>query len=597
LAVAIGLTFPAPHDTSAAAIVDGRLVFATEEERHTRHKHSRGEPPINSVVQTLRYLSRLGIKPDGVDIFAINWDPNLLPLRVRRSWGIALVNRYLAAGYLEDLKSLTIDFAKWTYHSFNFVEIAKFILKKAYRQIGSPFPVDAKIIPVMHHLTHAAAAYYFSGFSSSSVLSIDGGGERDATTIWKVKDGEFERIASIEVGDGSVGLLYDSVSERLGFDIFEGPGKVMGLAPYGKNEEKISSKFGQVFKVFDNGDIPYRLSDTFRKSRVIWTVDRDRMYGQIADYLTEGLDLSWSPTKQLSEPVSNVAWSLQHLVESTMEATAKWTKVQTGENKICLAGGVALNAKANMNLYYSKMFGDMFVFPCANDAGCSVGAAAYAYEHFIGEKMKHGKLTDVCFGPEYDDQVVKDIVNKGKWNSEYIGGDVSQVANLVSKGKVIAWYQGRAELGPRALGSRSIVADPTKKETWKMLNAIKGREFWRPLAPSVLDEDKEDYFRQPTDHRFMILMFKMTEEGAKRAPAVCHVDMTARPQTVTRENERWYELIKSFKDLTGEGIIVNTSFNLAGEPMVETPREAIVSFALGGFDALYLQGWLVRKNP
>jgi carbamoyltransferase len=211
--------------------------------------------------------------------------------------------------------------------------------------------------------------------------------------------------------------------------------------------------------------------------------------------------------------------------------------------------------------------------------------------------MKHGKLTDVCFGPEYDDQVVKDIVNKGKWNSEYIGGDVSQVANLVSKGKVIAWYQGRAELGPRALGSRSIVADPTKKETWKMLNAIKGREFWRPLAPSVLDEDKENYFKEPTDHRFMILMFKMTEEGAKRAPAVCHVDMTARPQTVTRENERWYELIKSFKDLTGEGIIVNTSFNLAGEPMVETPREAMVSFALGGFDALYLQGWLVRKNP
>jgi carbamoyltransferase len=449
----------------------------------------------------------------------------------------------------------------------------------------------------MHHLTHAAAAYYFSGFSSTAVLSIDGGGERDATTIWKVKNGEFERIASIEVGNGSVGLLYDSVSEKLGFDLLEGPGKVMGLAPYGRPDEKIFSRFEQVFNVFDRGDVPYALAAKFRKPHVVWIPDRDKMYGQIADFLTEGLDLHWNATKELSKSAADLAWSLQHLTEIIIEATAKWTKEQTSENKICLTGGVALNAKANMNLHYSKLFEDMFIFPCANDAGCSVGAAAYAYEHFLGEKMKHSRLNDVFLGPEYDDQITKDIVAKGKWNSEYIGDDVGQVAKLVSKGKVIAWYQGRAELGPRALGGRSIVADPTKKETWKMLNGIKGREFWRPLAPSVLDEDKEIYFKEPTDHRFMILMFKMTEEGAKRAPAICHVDMTARPQTVVRaNNKRWYELIRSFKDLTGEGILVNTSFNLAGEPIVETPREAMVSFALGGFDALYLQGWLVNKN-
>ena len=593
----IGLTFPAPHDTSAAVIVDGRLVFATEEERHTRHKHSKGEPPINSLIQSLRFLSKLGMNPDDVDLFAINWDPKLLPLSMRRSWGVALMNRYLAAGYMESLTSMTSNFVRWTYRAFNFAEIAKFILKKAYRQIGSPFPVDARIVPVMHHLTHAAAAYYFSGFSSSAILSIDGGGEREATTIWKVKNGEFERIASIKVGDGSVGLLYDSVSERLGFDIFEGPGKVMGLAPYGRPDAKISRRFQQVFNILDNGDSPYILAERFRKPRVIWMGDRDRMYGQIADFLTEGSDLNWNTTDEPTESAANLAWSLQNLSETIIEATARWTKEHTSENKICLAGGVALNAKANMNLHYSKIFDDMFVFPCASDAGCSVGAAAYAYEHFLGEKMKHGRLNDVYFGPEYDDRIVKDTVTRGRWNSEYIGDDVGRVAELVSEGKVIAWYQGRGELGPRALGGRSIVADPTKKETWKVLNRIKGREFWRPLAPSVLDEDKEIYFKEPTDHRFMILMFKMTEEGAKRAPAVCHVDMTARPQMVVRgDNKRWYELIKSFKDLTGEGIIVNTSFNLAGEPMVETPREAMVSFALGGFDALYLQGWLVRKN-
>jgi len=162
----------------------------------------------------------------------------------------------------------------------------------------------------------------------------------------------------------------------------------------------------------------------------------------------------------------------------------------------------------------------------------------------------------------------------------------------------VAWYQGRAELGPRALGNRSIVADPTRPEYWKVVNDIKGREWWRPLAPSLLDEDKEAYFRDPVSHEFMILMFRYKdEEACKRVPVTCHVDMTARPQTVTRDQNRtWYDLIKAFKEIKGEGLIMNTSFNLAGEPLVETPQDAIRSFALGGFDAMYMQGWLIRKR-
>ena len=164
------------------------------------------------------------------------------------------------------------------------------------------------------------------------------------------------------------------------------------------------------------------------------------------------------------------------------------------------------------------------------------------------------------------------------------------------KGHVVAWYQGRAELGPRALGNRSIIADPRRREMWSIVNKIKGREWWRPLAPSLLEEDAGKYFIDPVAHQFMILMFKYRDDMCEAVPAVCHVDQTARPQTVSRdENKTWYELIKAFKDETGEGIILNTSFNLAGEPLVETPVDAIKSYALGGLKAIYLQGWLIQK--
>jgi len=190
------------------------------------------------------------------------------------------------------------------------------------------------------------------------------------------------------------------------------------------------------------------------------------------------------------------------------------------------------------------------------------------------------------------------MVDKTKFKAQYIGDDVNAVTDVVAKGQIVTWYQGRAELGPRALGNRSIIADPTKKEYWKLVNDIKGREWWRPLAPSLLLEDADEYFKDPTKHEFMILMMRYKDEDVcRRVPVTCHVDLTARPQTVTPEqNRNWYNLIKAFKDIKGEGLVMNTSFNLAGEPLVETPQDAIKSFALGGFDALYLQGYLISKR-
>jgi carbamoyltransferase len=599
LAVIIGFTLPMWHENAVAVIVDGKLTFAAEEERYTRHKHAADEPPLNSLLEALRFLKKSGIKPEDVDAFATSTDAQLFPVRQRIRELLYCIDRLRKAIDPEALiggpTSLTRHLLTWTFNRFNLADIAKLFVANAYRRIGATLPADLKIIPVEHHLAHAASAYYFSGFSSSTVLTIDGAGERDSTVVWKVKNGSFEKIASVTWEEGSVGWLYQAAAERLSFEgaLLSAPGKVMGLAPYGRYDELLSSKF-QAIAHTGGTVLPYVFADEFRmKARAGAPFE---MYRRIVDFLTEHLDLEWDPRTKPTESAANLAWHVQHFTENLVEETAKWAKAQTKENNIALAGGVALNAKANMRLHYARLYNDMFVFPAANDAGTAIGAAAYVHEHVLGEEMRHGRLEDLYLGSDYDDALVKDAWKKGKWKAEYVGDNLGEVADLVSRGHIIGWYQGRAELGPRALGNRSIIADPTRADTWRRVNQVKGREYWRPLAPSVLEEDMGTYFEKPVDHRFMVLMFKMTDEGSKRAPAICHVDMTARPQTVVRESNRsWHDLIKAFKDISGEGLIVNTSFNLGGEPLVQTPQEAIVSFALGGLDDLYLQGWLISK--
>jgi carbamoyltransferase len=211
--------------------------------------------------------------------------------------------------------------------------------------------------------------------------------------------------------------------------------------------------------------------------------------------------------------------------------------------------------------------------------------------------MKNERLRNVYLGPEYSHEEIEKTVKRSKWKSEEIGQDLGPLVDLIKEGNMIGFYQGRAGLGPRALGNRSFVGDPRSQKMWKKVNEIKGREWWRPLAPSILAEDASKYFVDPVFHPFMILMFEFLASVRSRVPAVSHVDGTARPQTVSREdNALWYDFIKAFKDETGESILVNTSYNLAGEPLVETPLDAFRSFATSGLDALYMDGYLIRKN-
>jgi len=582
----VGFNWPIEHDHTVALILDGSLVFATEEERYTRHKHSPNELPVSSFSKLFDFMHKNNLKPSDVDAFALNFDNKKKPAMVRYGdfRGTLIHVSILGTPIIKPRKEL------YRMALFDLGLLAERFIKHVYIKNNEKMPDKIKIIPVEHHLAHAASAYYFSGFKSCAGLVLDGYGERDATSFYQIKNGEFEKILFIPATYGSIGLMYEASSYKLGYENLEGPGKIMGLAPYG-NKSQYYNRLKRFLKInMDGLPFYFDIDKRYRKS-----VNYREPYEKIFDYVTS--KINWDRHGELDDKASDFAWAVQKVAEEAVLAAGEYIKESTGEKKLVMAGGVALNAKANMELYYANLFNDMFIFPAANDAGTTIGAAAYVYEHELGGKMKNKRLETVYLGPEYSDDEIKNVIESSKFKYEYIGDDVGVVADLVKKGNILAWYQGRAELGPRALGNRSIIANPTLPDTWKTVNKIKGREWWRPLAPSLLSEHKNDYFINPVDHEFMILMFKFKEGMKERVPAVYHVDGTARPQTVSyKQNKNWYNMIKAFGEETGEYLVVNTSFNLAGEPLVETPKDALRSFGLGGFDAMYMQGWLIYKH-
>jgi Predicted carbamoyl transferase, NodU family len=369
----IGFNWPIEHDHAVAVIVDGKLVFASEEERYTRHKHSPGELPINALRQAFLYLKKSWeIKPKDVDAFAVNWDPKLFPWK-RRS--------HQARGHFYKLRDVIGRIPLNESNRFNnyitiltsilsgdYLAFARALVRHVILSLGEEAPSDIRVIPVRHHLAHAASAYYFSGFSSAAVLTVDGSGEYESTVIWKVRDGSFEPILSMYTSYGSLGVLYEWTTHRLGLGRLEGPGKGMGLAPYGERS-KYYDKLKEFVKIDPEGDEPYVILVNGKKVKSKDWDKSDSIYTYIAENVIGGRSLNWNPRGELSKDAANVAWAVQRVTEEAMLATAKWARDHTGEDKVALAGGVALNAKANMEMHYSRIFNEMFIFPAANDAG------------------------------------------------------------------------------------------------------------------------------------------------------------------------------------------------------------------------------------
>ncbi|MEM0154293.1 MAG: carbamoyltransferase C-terminal domain-containing protein [Methanothrix sp.] len=591
----IGFNWPNFHDNAVAAVLEGKLVYASEEERYTRNKHSPYELPANALEHCFAFLkSNYGISPLDVDAYATNFDPNFYGFR-SKAWHtfsqVSLLKDYLlrnavaSNAYSNVMNAITRSITS----RLNFTESAKLFIKSVLMHMGLSINENSiKIVPVRHHLSHAASAYYFSGHNSSLALVADGQGENDSTTAWSVKNGNFENIYAQSWQSLSLGYLYEYVSKYIGFNRLDGPGKVMGLAPYGKLDASMERRLNSL--ISKNG---------FRREvkRGITRDSQESMYNKIAStaVASETGISTYSKNGTLNKKACDYAHTLQSFFENNILEFAKAMKDSSGMKNAVMAGGSALNAKANMEMHYSKIFNSLFIFPASNDEGAPAGAAAYVYDTLFGG-MENRRISNVYLGDSYTEEKIKSVLEKSKIKAEHIGDDLSPILFELEKGKSIGFYNGRSELGPRALGNRSIIADPRNKENWGKLNKIKGREWWRPLAPSLLESSMEKYFVDPVKHEFMVMMFHTTEVAKDNVPAINHVDMTARPQSVSRaQNKLWYDLIKGFESDTGDGLIINTSFNNAGEPLVETPEQAIKSFSISGLDCLYLQGWLIKK--
>ena len=431
---------------------------------------------------------------------------------------------------------------------------------------------------VDHHLAHAISAYAYSGFEDTAVLVIDGRGAWEATSLWHGRDGHLEHLWTIP-WPNSLGLFYAQFTDFLGFTPYSDEWKVMGLAPYGEPGINLRE-----FLVPD--DNPYRVA-----SRLLLGHHSAPLAA-----IESRLGPRRLPESEIAVAHKNLAFAVQDACETAMLTLARVAVDQTGTRSLCLAGGVALNSKANGKILSTGTVDRIFVQPAASDDGACLGSVL-APQLDSGGALPVRKMRHAFLGPESSDKEIEAALLTYKIRHTRVSDPAATAAELLATGKIVGWFQGRMEFGPRALGGRSILADPRDPEmTAKVNNAVKFREWWRPFAPSLLAECAADYIESATDSPFMILTAQVRPEKRSVIPAVTHADGSARPQTVERDvNPLYWRLISEFGRRTGVPVVMNTSFNLRGEPIVNSPADAVRTFFSSGMDALLIGNFLVGK--
>lgn len=571
----LGLSGALSHDPSAALYIDGKLIAAVEEERFVRDKHAKNRMPYEAAKFCLEHA---GIKPADVDIVTIPFAP--ISLFGKARWHYAKRYWYAPDRSLDAILMGNRRFKRYRKKIIWCLEQLGFDAKKV------------RLEPVEHHLAHASSAYHCSGFKEkTAILGIDGKGEYATTFFGYGENGKIHKIKEFYDPD-SLGGLYGALTEYLGFEMLDGEFKVMGMAPYG---DAAKYDFSRLAK-FENGELTintdYANVIGFRRYK-----DKGKGY-----YFSPKL-IDWLGPKRegdiADDPYIHYAASMQALFEKLalemMDYYLGDILRETG--RIAFAGGCALNVKLNQRIIARPEVSELFVQPAAGDAGTAVGAAAFVSERngVPVEKMEH-----VYLGPAYsnEDVIAACTRHPEKPTFKLLENVPEYIAEVLAEGNPVAWFQGRMEFGPRALGGRSIIGCPSVAGVADRINAqIKFRERWRPFCPSMLDTVAPQMLGIDHPSPFMTFTFEVNEEWKSRVPEVVHEDGTARAQVLKREyNPRYYDLMKELERLTGNGVVLNTSLNRRGEPMVCSPRDALDMFFGSDLQYLIMEDVLVTKG-
>lgn len=557
--ITLGLNYSQMHDSSACIVRDGELLFAVAEERISRTKHDARFP--QSAIQACLDFAK--VRSGGIDEVCLGWQP--IGQLYRHDLGL-----YATGG--------------WPLTYLNFLNSTRYFLSMWHQSSGAKrfaqrFGTNkAPFRYVDHHFAHAISAYSYSGFDDAAIVVMDGRGAWEATSIWHGSKGRIEHVLTIN-WPNSLGLFYAEFTGFLGFTPNADEWKVMGLAPYGKPGVDLSC-------FLDPEAGPYK-------------VHTDRLTGDGGGPYSgwpAALGSPREPESDISDLHKDIAYAVQDMCETAMMSVVRLALEKTRSRNLCLAGGVALNSKANGKIAASGITDRIFVQPAASDDGVALGAALAPFLDG-GQRLPLKPMRHAYLGPSFDDDAIEATLKTYKIRSTLIADPASTAADLLTQGKILGWYQGRMEFGPRALGNRSIIADPRDLEmNVKVNNAVKFREWWRPFAPSLKKEAAPEYLESAFDSPFMILTSQVRPEKREIIPSVTHVDGSARPQTVEKEsNPLYYRLIDEFGKRTGVPVIMNTSFNLRGEAIVHSPTDAIRTFFSSGMDALFLGSFLVEK--
>ncbi len=577
MAFYLGLFGGAGPNPAAVLMENGEIIAFGEEERFSRIKNATNALPIASIIYCLKQAH---IRLKDVEAVGFGWD---CPSYVENQPQFLAK---LAARFPDCENSYNQIHESRLLSSFNPIRI-KNDLRFGLAKEGEIFD-EAKLVFHKHHLCHAASALYSSGFSEASILTLDGSGEEFTTFLWHGKGLDIEALKNFEMPD-SLGGYYATFTEYLGFKSDSEEGKLMGLAPYGTFSEEIQRKLDKVLD-FDrvNGDFTLALDMRFFGKRT---------YNQ---KFTDALVDLFGPPRLPRDPIENrhkaIAFNVQWRLEQVVLLLCRRLIRETGCPDLCLSGGVAMNCKMNGFLASQPEVRRIFAQPASSDNGTALGAAMLcARENGVTAftPMSHGYL-----GVGFESDQIRQVLDESKMAYRKSTDIIGECADMLAAGKILGWFQGRSEIGARALGNRSILASPIFSKMREKLNKeVKHREPWRPFCPSLPVEDFQTYFGE-IQHTsdYMILAFPVLEEFRGVIPAAVHVDGTARPQTVQKEtNPRFHTLLKAFGGRTGHPILINTSFNIQGEPIVNSPEHALRCYAGTGIDVLAIGDFILEK--